>query len=369
MRILITSWKDIRHPLSGGAEIVTQQLSQELVKSGHAVTIFTARPAELNTREKIKGVTIIRRGNFLSVYLYALCFYLKNQHSLDLVIDQIHGIPFFTKLYVRKPIIAQIFEVPGRIWVYERPLFSGLGQLVEQLYFFLYRKNYWLTHSASTENDLRKKGIRAKKIYLLPLTISPPVTKPVPKTKIPTLIYLGRLTPMKRIDWLIKSLKDLKISTPEIDLIIIGRGHPHHVMKLKNLVNKLHLKKQVVFLGRVSEARKYQLLGRAWINVVPSVKEGFGLTVLEAASQKTPTVAFNVAGLKDIVVNGQNGYLVAEEKISELEKLLSNLLNHPQKLKRLQTSSFIWSKNLPRYPELARKFAGILKRVYDSKLH
>ena len=76
MRILIFNWKDIRHPLAGGAEIVTHQYAKHLVKSGHQVTIFTSQPKKLPSEEKIDGVKIYRQGNFWTVYFWAILFYL-----------------------------------------------------------------------------------------------------------------------------------------------------------------------------------------------------------------------------------------------------------------------------------------------------
>ena len=107
MNILILNWRDPKNPKSGGAEIVTLEHAKAWIKSGNTVTWFTSKFSGAKNEEKIDGVNIVRRGNFITVYLLAPFFYLSRQSSreggFDLVIDEIHGLPFFTPLYVRKP--------------------------------------------------------------------------------------------------------------------------------------------------------------------------------------------------------------------------------------------------------------------------
>ena len=115
MHILILNWKDKYHPSSGGAEVVTHEFAKELIKSGHTVTLFCTRTSTLSAYEMLDGVRIVRQGSFWAVYLYAYFFYQKNKHEIDIVIDQIHGLPFFTPLYAKKPTIAWIHEIASEI--------------------------------------------------------------------------------------------------------------------------------------------------------------------------------------------------------------------------------------------------------------
>src|SRR6185312_6565233 len=119
MNVLILNWRDPKNPKSGGAELVTQEHAKAWVKAGHSVIWFTSCFKGAKNEEMIDGVKVIRRGNALSVYLLAPFFYFFSKNKFDVVIDEIHGIPFFTPLYVKKARkTAFIHEVAGEIWDY-----------------------------------------------------------------------------------------------------------------------------------------------------------------------------------------------------------------------------------------------------------
>ena len=75
MHILILNWRDPKNPKSGGAEIVTLEHAKAWVKKGHNVTWFTSKFKGSKDTEKIEGINIVRRGNFLTVFLIAPFFF------------------------------------------------------------------------------------------------------------------------------------------------------------------------------------------------------------------------------------------------------------------------------------------------------
>ena len=99
MQILVFHWKDITHPYAGGAERLFHQLMKETKSLGHSVIWFCSRYENSREKEYIDGINVVRRGGQFSVYLQALFFYLKNRKKIDLVIDNITGVPWFTPLY------------------------------------------------------------------------------------------------------------------------------------------------------------------------------------------------------------------------------------------------------------------------------
>src|SRR3990167_2021517 len=108
MNILILNWRDPKHPLAGGAEKVTQKYSEYLVSMGHSVYWFSSKQKNLSGKEIIDKIKIIRKGNdVFGVQISAFFWYLFADHpQFDIVIDQFHGLPFFTPLYVKKPILG-----------------------------------------------------------------------------------------------------------------------------------------------------------------------------------------------------------------------------------------------------------------------
>lgn len=96
---------------------------------------------------------------------------------------------------------------------------------------------------------------------------------------------------------------------PDLTLDIVGSGwwQPH----LEELAASLGIESRVTFHGHVSEAEKHHLLAQAWVHAFPSLKEGWGLVVVEAGIHGTPTVAYSEAGgPTDSIVDGRTGLLV-----------------------------------------------------------
>lgn len=362
MRILIFNWKDIRHPFAGGAEYVTHQYAKHLVKMGHKVNIFTKLFPNAKRNEIIDGINITRQGNTWSLYFFAYFFYQNNKSNFDLIVDQIHGIPFFTPLYVKKPILAFIHEIAGEIWFKEFSVpFSFFGYVAEKYYFKLYKKVAFLTDSPSTKKELIKYGILPARITTIPLTIGKPKILKISKTKYPQLLYLGRLSAMKRIDMLIISVCMLKPKIPHLKLLIAGVGKNDYQKKLLELTHQLDLTHEVTFLGKIPEKHKWKFLRQSWIHINPSLKEGFGLTVLEAASQATPTIGFAIPGLSDLIKNGINGSLVKNETSEELANKISYWINNKSKLNKLSKDSRKWFSTWPNWITQTKKLEKLLR--------
>ncbi len=368
MRILIFNWKDIKHPLHGGAEIATQRFAEELVKRKHTVTLFTSKPGRLKNEEVINGVSIIRRGNSQTVYFYACLFYLtKLKAQTDLIIDQIHGIPFFTCFYVKKPILAYIHEIAADIWFKTFPFpIALLGKLFEPVFLSWYKHIPFLCDSPSTAYELQQRGIVDTTV--IPLTIdSSKKYKHFNKTAFTSIVYIGSISEVKQIDLLVEAMSILKNQFPAIRLYLGGRAKPQQLTKIKNSVEKLNLTKQIQILGEVSEREKYKYYSQSWLHVQPSLKEGFGLTVLEAASVKTPTICFNVPGLAESVGKIDVSLVVPEMTAQSLAQTITTLLNNPQKIKQLSDVAYQWSKGLPTWEQQTKRLEHLLMRLTSSR--
>jgi len=112
MRILVFSWRDPKHPLAGGAEQVMHEHMKGWIKAGHKVTLFSSKMGGLPEEEEMDGVHIVRHGyQYLGVQITGFFFYLKNKDNFDFIVDQFHGLPFFTPLYVQKPKLAVIQDI------------------------------------------------------------------------------------------------------------------------------------------------------------------------------------------------------------------------------------------------------------------
>ncbi len=348
MNILIFNWRDPKNPKSGGAEIVTMEHAKAWAKNGHNVTWFTSSFQNCQKQETISNVNIVRRGNFIMVYLFAPFYYLFSKQKFDLVVDEIHGLPFFTPLFARIPKIAFIHEVADEIWdyMYSFPI-NKIGKIIEPILLFPYKNVKFMTVSDSTKNSLIKVGIKASKILVInngvkekPLNVLPS------KEKIPTFIFVSRVVKMKGIEEVIRAffyiLKELK----NAKLWIVGDGDKAYVDKLKETMGSFSISTKVKFFGKVDDNKKLELMKKAHLLLHASIKEGWGLVVIEAASQGTPSVVYNVSGLKDSVKNGKTGIVLKENNAKEMARDAIALIKNKKKYESFQKNGILWAKSL-----------------------
>jgi len=373
LNILIFSWRGPDHPNAGGAETSTHEHAKGWVRAGYSVTLFTSDYAGANKQEIIDGVNIIRSGSqVLRVQIAALKWYLFAAHpKFDLTIDQFHGIPFFIPFFVRVKKLAFIHEVTKEIWKFNpwpKPWYfipALFGSLLEPLIFrFLYRNIPFMTVSESTKKDLISWGIGDGNITVIHNGITVPKLKIPAKENKKTLIYLGSLSKDKGIEDALKVFSLLK--NEDFRFWVVGKSDPEYLKSLKITSQKLDIDKRVKFFGFVSEIRKYEMLAKAHILINPSVREGWGLVVIEAARTGTPTVAYNVAGLKDSVINGKTGILCNNMTPANLAEEILKLLDDEKKLQGMSKQAIAWSKKFT-WDKSVQKSLELIKLLVDNK--
>jgi len=348
MNILILNWRDPKNPKSGGAEIVTMEHARTWVKARHKVTWFTSEFKNSKNDEVMDGVDIVRWGNSVTVYLYAPFYYLFSGNRFDLVIDEVHGIPFFTPFYVKKPKIAFIHEVADEIWnhMYPFPL-NRIGRFAESLYFKLYRNIKFWTDADSTMNDLEKMGIKRNNCAVINCPASNAVLENLPrKETFPTFIFVSRVVRMKGVEEVIKAFFNISKDLPDANLWIVGDGDRKYIEDLKKQMEHYSIKSRIKFFGRVSAEEKLNLMRKAHILLHASVKEGWGLVTVEAASQGTPSIVYDVAGLRDSVKNNETGIVLKKNTGEEMAKEAIKLLQDKKRYRDYQINALKWAKSL-----------------------
>lgn len=320
MNILILNWRDIKNPKSGGAEILTHEIAKRWVKMGHKVIQFSSFYPKGLREEIVDGVQIIRKGHpdarylFFSVHFLAFLQYFKfYKGKMDVVIDEIHGLPFFTPWYIKEKKIALICEVSGNLWKKMFGVFFGMiGKSAEKFYMKIVYKNIkFMAISPSTKNELVREGVKKGNIFVLPMGLTyPKKLKTQKKEKNPTMVFVGRLSPSKGVEDAIHAVNEIKKMLPKVRLWIVGSGLREYELSLKKLVKKLKLKDAVIFFGFVADRKKFNLMSRAHFLVAPSVKEGWGLIVPEAGLVGTPSIGYKTEGIRDVIKDGKTGYLV-----------------------------------------------------------
>jgi glycosyltransferase involved in cell wall biosynthesis len=311
MRILILNWRCPRNPKAGGAEAVTLQIARRLVLAGHEVEWFSATFPGAPESESFEGIRFVRAGRQATVHWKAFRRYRgKLRGVFDIVVDEVNTIPFLTPLWADIPTVAFIHQLARQVWWYETPFpLNALGYSAEPIYLRPYRRGPVLTVSESTKQDLLGLGFTGP-ITVLPQGLEEIDSRLQSKSDLPTVLYVGRMAPSKRVDDVIRAFAIFTSRLGAARLWLIGDGSPNYLARLRRVIESLGIAGQVEFLGRVSNAEKHRRMAQAHVLTMASAREGWGLVVIEANACGTPAVVYDVAGLRDAVVHEETGLLV-----------------------------------------------------------
>ena len=197
----------------------------------------------------------------------------------------------------------------------------------------LYCGTRFVTVSHASAAAIAAHGIPATQI-----SVSYNGVEPVPfghgaRTTEPSIVHLGRLKRYKRIE----ALFDVIEQIPEATLDIVGEGD--HRQFLEEEISSRGLGERVRMHGYVDEATKLAMLRRAWVHITSSPREGWGLSVMEAAVCGTATVAIAAGGLKESILHGETGMLAGDT--AELAALTQQVINDPFLRERLGSAALM----------------------------
>jgi len=357
MKLLWFSWRDLKHPEAGGAEVLAHHVMRRLTKKGYDLTLFCAKFANCLVTECIDGVTIIRDGGKYTVYNKARRYYNLNGDKYDLIIDEINAKPFLTPKFVNnRPILALFHQLNAQYWFYETffPLNYIGYYYLESKWLSHYRNIPTITVSNSSKKDLELLGF--KKIFLIPVGLDiTPLSNLCKKEQNPTLVFIGRLTKAKLPHHALDAFRIIKRTIPNAVLWIIGDGY------LRKNLEKFN-EKDVVFYGRVKNDLKYELLSRAHLVLLPGIREGWGLVVTESNAMGTPVIAYDIPGFRDSVLNGETGILIDENSPKGLAQSAVTLLQDPQLLRHYSLKSLAFSKQF-NWNNTANEFDNIIRSL------
>lgn len=351
MRIVWMSWKDIEHPLAGGAEVVGKELASRLVQDGHEVIFLTAGFKGSRSEIVINGYKVIRLGSRLTVYWKAYRYFRKYLRVWpDLVIDEMNTVPFFAKFYTNKPKLLFVHQLARKIWFYQLPLpFSLIGYALEPLYIRLLSDQKVITISNSTKSDLLRHGFKPDNIQIISegIDISPiKDLRKVKKYTAPTLLSFGAIRPMKRTLDQIKAFEIAKTKLPNLKLKVAGDSSDKFGQKVLSYIKTSPFSEDIEVLGRVDQTTKTNLMQKCHAILATSVKEGWGLIVTEANSQGTPAIVYDVDGLRDSVRNGWSGLITKRNSPEALGDRIKYLMQNADAYNELRSQAWGWSKQI-----------------------
>lgn len=358
----------------GGGETYTLDLKEYLEKQGHTVKIF----ASDNSPEK-EHFTDYEFANFKSKLLqipfsffnYRSYFAIKKAikefkpdiihiQSLDdrvtpSIISAIKSVPVIITIHsynLLKPFKKNVPSPLFRLYWYFKCYFNSF--FLRQIQLFIAPHKYFM-------NLMEKENFR-------PNTLVYCGKKLFTYSKLQykrNLLFCGRLTKEKGINYLIQSMPRIINNFPDVKLTIAGSGSQRK--ELEYLICKLNISANVIFVGRINNKKLQKFYSESDIILVPSVwDEPFGLVGVEAMSVGRPVIASNVGGIPEWLDDGKTGFLVdpgnSEQIAGKVIELFSDrkLLEQMGKNARKKAEQFSIEKHANKiekiYLEVIKKY-------------
>lgn len=339
----VAMFTDTFFPSTNGVVDVVWSLSKGLKKAGNTVHVFAL--SDKNSDEEVVGVIIHkfkgRNSKFYKDYMLRYTVPIRrilkiaNKVEFDVIHSHTHlsmgssalilsklkkiplittfhtFIPQFLEIYVDYLMSTNILEKSRTLRVANKSKFIDLiNKISDKLIWWwlsYYNIGSWITTpSAFSKKILSNKGIQKEKILVVPNPIViGKYKKTKKKNKIPLILHVGRLSPEKRVDVLIKALKYVK---SDFECIITSDGPLRK--HLQELAIKEGVSKKIKFTGIVSKKKLTEYYNKADLFVSPAVYDTFNICVAEALVHNIPVIIDKKSGATDYVKHGINGLFV-----------------------------------------------------------
>jgi len=326
-----------------------------LLQKGHDVTLFTSQFPNSSQSDIVDGLKVIRSGGRYTVYSNGRDYFKRKKHHYDIFIDSINTIPFLSpKLVQEKTVLPIVYQRAAEIWFHEVPF-----PISHLFYYYLetkwlsrYKETSTVTISNSSQDDLKSIGF--KRTFVVPIGLDfEPLSKLPEKESNPTIVFLGRLKKYKLPNHALEAFTIIKEHVSDAKLWVIGGG------PMLNELRTVYKSQDITFYGHANEDQKYDLLRRAHVILVPSIREGWGLVVTEANAMGTPAIAYDVHGLKDSVKDRETGILIKDRSEESLAHAGITLLSDRDLLKKYSEKALEFSRRFT-WDHAANEFERIM---------
>lgn len=314
-RVHMIAWRDLDDVEAGGSELHAATVARLWAEAGLEVLMRTSWAQGHPNHGRRDGYEVIRKAGRYQVFpRTALAEIRKTYGRPDGLVEIWNGMPFFSPLWATTPSVVVLHHVHADMWkMVLPPNLAKVGDTVErQLAPRIYRRSRMITLSPSSKEEMVDLGFRPDRIDVVPPGIDPRFTPGGPLAERPLIVGAGRLAPVKRFDRLIRAAAEARQTTPDLELVIAGTGPLRN--ELEELIAGLDAQEWVTLAGRVSDAELLDLYRRAWVIASSSVREGWNMTLTEAAACGTPAVATRIAGHVDAVADGRGGLLADDDR-------------------------------------------------------
>ncbi len=377
-------------PIEGGVEIYVYNLSKELVKMGHKVSVLTSHILNTKRYEKIDGINVFRipiLGKLFTVPIMPSLF----RESLKMNADILHGhlphpivfeIAVLSHLVSKTPLVLTIQNLTNARVVGSS---QKLKMLISELYstflgnFSLSFADQIITTTQQYIQSFRTLRRIQNKITVIPNGVdiqkfSPNSTHALKddlklmENKI--ILFVGLLRPShkyKGLDYLLNAMKLVIRHVPNAKLLIVGGGKLQAYYEA--LCGNLGLTEYVSFVGSVPHSSIDKYYNIADVFVLPSInqEEGFGIVILEAMACKKPVIVTSIAGVSEIISNEEVGYIVPPKNHEVLANAIIKILSKDNLAGLMGQNARNFVKQKCNWTEIAKQTLLVYKDVLNKK--
>jgi glycosyltransferase involved in cell wall biosynthesis len=325
-RIHFVAWRDLDDPEAGGSELHAHEIASRWAAAGLDVTFRTSAVPDAPAALTRDGYRVLRKSGRYRVFPGAAWEGIRMGHPAgDALVEIWNGMPFLSPVWYRGPRLVFLHHVHAEMWgMVLPPALARLGDFAERRFApRFYRSSRIVTLSESSRREIVDLlHLQPERVSVDPPGVDSRYTPGGHRSPTPLVVAVGRLVPVKRFEVLLRSLALLKPDHPELQAVIIGEGYERAA--LESLRAELGATDWISLPGRVDDAELVSWYRRAWVVASSSQREGWGMTLTEAAACGTPAVATAIAGHTDAVLDGESGLLV--ENLWDLSGALGRVL-------------------------------------------
>jgi glycosyltransferase involved in cell wall biosynthesis len=337
-RVHMLAWRDLDDVEAGGSEVHAAEVARHWAEAGLEVSMRTSYAQGHPPKVRRDGYEVLRKaGRYLVFPRAAMAEATHRQGRRDALVEIWNGMPFFSPLWARGPRLVFLHHVHAEMWkMVLPPNLARVGNLLEsRIAPPIYGRSRMVTLSPSSKAEMLDIGFRDERVEVVPPGLDRRYTPGGERSAAPMVLGVGRLMPVKRFDRLIRAVAQARASVPDLTLTLVGTGAEREA--LDALVQELGADDFVTFAGRVDDEDLVALYRSAWVVASTSVREGWGMTLTEAAACGTPVVATRIAGHVDAVDEGVSGLLADDD--AEVARLLARVCTDASLRDRLQTGA------------------------------
>jgi glycosyltransferase involved in cell wall biosynthesis len=330
------AWRDLDDDEAGGSEVHAHSIAAIWAQSGLQVTMRTSFAVGQPTSAVRDGYTVSRKAGRYGVFpRSALAEVTGRLGPCDALVEIWNGMPFMSPLWWRKPRVIWLHHVHGPMWgmTLPGPVAKAGVLLEERIAPRFYRHQPIVTLSPSSYDELvNDLGFDPERVSVIPPGLNPFFTPGGERSATPLAVAVGRLVPVKDFPRLVRVMAGVRERVPDAQLVIVGEGYERDT--ILDTVDAVGGRDWVRLAGRVTDEELRELYRSAWLATSVSVREGWGMTLTEAAACGTPTVATDISGHADAVARDRSGLLRRTD--DELIEAITQVMTDRELRTRLQ---------------------------------